>query len=341
MNTGRQDQSTPLISVVVPAWNAVEHLPRCVGALAAQQGLPGPLEVVVVDDGSDDGTAEAARAAGGGVVRVVRRAERGGPAKARNDGVAAARGQLVLFTDADCVAEPDFVAEICRPLLADPAVGGVKGAYRTEQRSLAARFAQAEFEERYRMMARLRTIDFVDTYAAAFRRTVLEEAGGFDTSYPLPNNEDVDLSFRIAAAGHRMVFAPSAVVAHRHRPTLAGYAALKVGRGYWRMKVYRRYPGKAAGDSYTPATLKVQLAAMASAPAALAASLFVPPALWAAAVLLAVFLASALPFAAAAIRSDPLVALLSPALLGLRAVALLLGMTAGMARFRPFFGGGA
>jgi len=330
-----------LISVVVPAWNAVAQLPRCVGALADQQGLPGPLEVIVVDDGSDDGTAQAARAAGGDVVRVVRREKRGGPAKARNDGITASRGELVLFTDADCVAEPGFVAEICRPLLSDPAVGGVKGAYRTEQRSTAARFAQAEFEERYRLMARLPSIDFVDTYAAAFRRSVLEEAGGFDTSYPVPNNEDVDLSFRIAAAGHRMVFAPAAVVAHRHRPTLAGYFALKVGRGYWRMKVYRRYPGKAAGDSYTPATLKVQLVTMAAALVVLPFSLLLPPALWAAAIPMALFFASTLPFAAGAWRSDTLVALLSPALLGFRALALLLGMAAGMARFRPFLGGGA
>lgn len=338
--TRQADQPAPLVSVVVPAFNAADCLPLCLRALAGQEDPPGRLEVLVVDDGSTDGTSEAARKAGGEALRVISLGSRGGPARARNAGIEAARGDLVLFTDADCIPDRRFVAEICRPLLDDPAVGGVKGVYRTTQRMLAARFAQAEFEERYRMMARLPAIDFVDTYAAAFRRSVLEETGGFDTSFPVPNNEDVDLSYRIAAAGHRMVFAPAAVVEHRHRPTLTGYFKLKVGRGFWRMKVYRRYPGKAAGDSYTPWMMKVQLVVMAGALAALAAAPLFPPLAWLSMILFLAFIAATLPFAAAVIGRDPLLALLSPVLLGLRTMALLTGMVAGLLRFRPFFGGG-
>ncbi len=329
-----------LVSVVIPAHNAAAILPRCLRALMAQLDLPGPMEILVVDDGSTDGTADAAREVGAGLLRLIIRPTRGGPARARNAGIEAARGELVLFTDADCIPDGRFVSEICRPLLADPAVGGVKGAYRTTQRSLAARFAQAEFEERYRKMARLQTIDFVDTYAAAFRRSVLEEAGGFDTSYPVPNNEDVDLSWRIAAAGHRMVFAPTALVEHRHRPTLAAYFALKVRRGYWRMKVYRRFPDKAAGDSYTPRTMKIQLAAAAGVLTSLAAGLFFTPLLLPAFFFLLVFGAATLSFAVALSGRDPLLALFSPVLLGLRALALLSGMAGGFIRFRPFLGGG-
>jgi GT2 family glycosyltransferase len=336
----QQDTSAPLISVVVPAFNAADRLPLCVRALAGQQDLPGRVELLVVDDGSTDGTAHAAREAGGEALRVIGLGTRGGPAVARNAGIEAARGELVLFTDADCIPDQRWVAEICRPLLEDPEVGGVKGTYRTAQRSLAARFAQAEFEERYRLMARLDSIDFVDTYAAAFRRLVLEEVGGFDTSFPVPNNEDVDLSYRIAAAGHRMVFAPTAVVEHRHRASLAAYVRLKVSRGYWRMKVYRRYPGKAAGDSYTPRTLKAQLAAAAGALATLAAALVYPSAILLSLLFLAIFIAATVPFAAATLRRDPLLALASPFLLGLRALALLTGMAAGFFRFRPFLGGG-
>jgi len=340
-----QDQKNepfrPLVSVVIPAYNAAEQLPATLRALAAQQEEPGPVEVLVVDDGSTDGTADAARSSGLGTLRVVSLPRCGGPARARNAGIEAARGELVVFTDADCIPDPRFLAEICRPLLADPALAAVKGAYRTAQRSLAARFAQAEFEERYRMMARLETIDFVDTYAAAFRRSVLLEAGGFDPSFPVPNNEDVDLSWRLAAAGHRMAFTPGAVVTHRHRPGLAGYFTLKVRRGFWRMKVYRRYPDKAAGDSYTPLTMKVQLAAMAILPVLLAFWPLWPAAGGLLAVLLLVFLLSTLPLSVASLGRDPLLALVTPLLLCLRAVALLAGMVAGLVRFRPFIGGGA
>jgi glycosyltransferase involved in cell wall biosynthesis len=333
-------QSVPLVSVVIPAYNAEDRLPLCIRALAGQEDPPGSMEILVVDDGSTDGTARAARETGCEQLRVISPGARGGPAAARNAGIEAARGELVLFTDSDCIPDRRFVAEICRPLMDDPAVGGVKGVYRTIQGSLAARFAQAEFEERYRMMSRLDSIDFVDTYAAAFRGSVLEQAGGFDCSYPVPNNEDVDLSFRIAAAGHRMVFAPAAVVEHRHRPTLAGYLRLKVSRGFWRMKVYRRFPGKAAGDSYTPRTMKIQLAAAAGALASLAAGLFFPPAVWLFPVLMLLFLGSTIPLALAVMGGDPLLALLAPVLLGLRALALLTGMVAGLLRFRPFLGGG-
>jgi hypothetical protein len=150
----------------------------------------------------------------------------------------------------------------------------------------------------------------------------------------------VDLSYRIAAAGHRLVFAPAAVVEHQHRPTLAGYVRLKVSRGYWRMKVYRRYPGKAAGDSYTPLTMKIQLAAASGALAALAAALVLPAALLPSLFFLVVFLVATVPFAWASMRRDALLALVSPFLLGLRALALLAGMAAGFLRFRPFLEGG-
>lgn len=100
--------NAPLVSVIIPARNAERTLERALTAVAAQK-LEVPFEVVVVDDGSTDGTAEVARNHAP-LVRLLRNQSWQGPGAARNQGVAAARGQVLAFTDADCFPEPDWLA---------------------------------------------------------------------------------------------------------------------------------------------------------------------------------------------------------------------------------------
>lgn len=248
-------------SVVVPTYNHADRLTTCLDALLRQDFPATDYEVVIVDDGSGDHTAEvvAGYARSDTRVRYLRQPNQG-PAAARNLGARHARGALVLFTDDDCVPEPDWIREMQRPFLEDPLVMAVKGVYRTRQESLVARFAQIEFETRYRRLARQPYIDFVDTYSAAFRRDLFLDLEGFDVSFPEANNEDVEFSYRMAARGCRMVFNPRAVVYHTHPDTMYKYLKVKFGRAYWRMVVYRAYPTKMKSDSYTPQTLKLQIA---------------------------------------------------------------------------------
>jgi cellulose synthase/poly-beta-1,6-N-acetylglucosamine synthase-like glycosyltransferase len=142
---------------------------------------------------------------------------------------------------------------------ADPTVVGAKGEYRTRQRELVARFVQQEYQDRYDRMARQGQIDFVDTYAAAYRRCVFLAAGGFDPVFPTASVEDQELSFRLAGQGHRLVFVPGALVYHQHDRTLGEYLRRKYWIGYWKALVMRRYPTKLARDSHTPQILKVQM----------------------------------------------------------------------------------
>ena len=320
----------PRASVIIPAYNAARTLPATLAALRAQTIPAAHLEVIVVDDGSTDATAAVAAAAG---VRVVRRAN-GGPAAARNAGTDRARGEIVLFTDADCVPAPGWVAAMLAPFR-DPAVVGVKGAYRTHQRSLVARFAQIEFLDRYARQARQPTIDLVGSYAAAFRRATFQAAGGYDTRFPVANNEDVELSYRLADRGARLVFAPQAIVYHTHAATLGRYLRVKVSRGYWRILVYRRYPHKALRDSYTPQVLKAQVALVGALAGCAGPALVWPPLRPLCAALAAGLLASTLPFTAFAARYDPLVAGCAPVLVIGRALALGLGSAAALVGLGP------
>jgi glycosyltransferase involved in cell wall biosynthesis len=316
------------ISVIVPAFNAAETLGRCLAALSKQTLPPG--EILVVDDGSRDETAEIANLYS---VRVISQAN-AGPAAARNTGAQAARGDLILFTDADCAPALDWVERMVAPF-ADPVVAGAKGVYETTQTEPVARFVQIEYEDKYDRMLGQEGIDFIDTYSAAYRRGIFLEAGGFDTSFPTASVEDQEFSFRLAGAGKRLVFMQNARVAHIHDRTLFEYIQRKFWIGYWKALVTRRHPSKLASDSHTPQTLKLQMALVGAGGVLLVLGAMlrrIRIARWALA-FWAAFGCSTWPFVNKAWRKDRAVALLAPLFLFARAWALGIGFLLGNLRW--------
>jgi glycosyltransferase involved in cell wall biosynthesis len=315
-------------SVIVPAYNAEKTLEACVGALVRQTMDSGSYEVIVVDDGSVDGTGEIARRF---PVKYIRQ-ENQGPAAARNHGAKEAGGEIILFTDADCVPAANWVEEMTKPFAA-PDVVAVKGAYRTNQKSLVARFAQLEFEERFAILKKAGYTDMVDTYSAAFRREIFLRVGGFDDSFPTANNEDTEFSYRLSSMGYKMVFNPDAIVYHLDHPdSVRRYARLKFWRGYWRMVVYRRYPGKMIRDTYTPQNLKLQILLLFAILTLLPFAWLAPGlSLYALVFTFAFFLFSTLPFIRLAFKTSLKVTALAPLFLSLRAASVGLGALWGMA----------
>lgn len=313
-------------SVVIPAYNAERLLPECLKSLYDQTVPRDQYEIIVVDDGSTDGTAKAAGSFPG--VRVVSQKNQG-PAAARNLGAREAGADIVLFTDSDCVPERDWVERMLEPFGRDPKLAGDKGRYLTRQKELAARFVQAEYQDKYRLLEKHREIDFIDTYSAGFRREAFLRYGGYDTSFPVACAEDVELSFRMSNGGERMVYVPGAVVYHRHPDRWGAYFRKKYKFAYWRMLAVRKNPNKVIKDSHTPQLMKLQLLLAPAAVAALAAGVFLYPLLWPAAALLASFLASSIPFAVREGKRDAAVGLVSPAALFLRALYQFAGVVAG------------
>lgn len=309
----------PAVSVVIPAYNSGKTIGACLEAVKTQDYPAGRFTVIVVDDGSKDDTAAVIKTHGVGYIYQ----KNSGPATARNKGAGAATGEILLFTDADCVPEKNWIREMTRPF-SDAETIAVKGAYITRQRELVARFAQVEFEERFQMLRRAPRIDMIDTYSAGFRREVFIRLGGFDTSFPAANNEDTELSYRMSALGYKMVFNPAAIVAHKNHPATVGrYARIKFWRGYWRMVVYKRFPGKMLKDTYTPQTLKLQtLASMLMIAAAFAAVVrpsYGLPVLGAVAF---IFLLLTVPLTFLALKSDLPVAFITPLMAFVRALSI-------------------
>ncbi|MBI1318169.1 MAG: glycosyltransferase [Candidatus Hydrogenedens sp.] len=234
-------------SVVIPAYNASRTLPQCLAALASQSRPP--HEIIVVDDGSTDGTPELAAQFPN--ARFVTQ-DNAGPAAARNRGASEATGDWIVFTDADCVPPPDWLERLLTPE-PDTSVAGVGGGYTiANPGALLARVIQAEIGARHARMAG--TVDFLGSFNVAYRREAYASAGGFDTRFRQASGEDNDLAYRIHEQGGTLRFAPDAPVAHFHPERLLPYLRTQLRHGYWRVLLYRTHQGRTAtGDAYAGA----------------------------------------------------------------------------------------
>ncbi len=227
----RQPDQFPAVSVVVATYGRPVLLPRLVAALEAQV-IAAPFEVVLVDDASPDRTpAVLADLAEHTTLdlHVVRRDINGGPAAARNDGIAAARAPLVAFTDDDCVPTPGWLAAGVNAMGAQRRV--VVG--RTEPDPTAE-------EGPFSRTLRMHDATFMQTANVLYRRADLEAVGGFDEV--LRTGEDTDLGMRVAATGAPVVFAPDALVHHDVSPSDWRAAVRQATRWIDLPAVARRHP---------------------------------------------------------------------------------------------------
>jgi peptidoglycan/xylan/chitin deacetylase (PgdA/CDA1 family)/glycosyltransferase involved in cell wall biosynthesis len=194
------------VSVIVPAYNERETIADTVRSLLASDH---PLEVIVVDDGSTDGTADVVD--GLPRVQVIRKAN-GGKASALNAGVAAARHELIVMMDGDTIFASDAVRRLVQPF-ADPTVGGVAGNAKVANRHrLLARWQHIEYVIGFNIDRRvydlLGCMSTVPGAIGAFRRQALLEVGGVSGETLA---EDTDLTMAVVRSGWRVVYEPAAV----------------------------------------------------------------------------------------------------------------------------------
>ena len=261
------------VTVVIPLFNDAATIGGVLAALAVQTGAPA-YEVIAVDDGStDQGPALVNPPA-----RLIRQAN-AGPAAARNRGAAAARGDILLFLDADCIPPANWIRRMSAALRGRgfDAVMGTLGAAND---GVVVRLVQLEVEDRYRGMAAARAgVDFIAAPACGMHRAVFMAIGGFDET--LRQAEDVEIAYRLTGAGHRIAFVADAPVLHAHQTTWRAFLRAKYQRATGRLRVFGRFPEKRRHDSWTPLALKAQFGMIALSVPLLLAGLFGLP--WAAA----------------------------------------------------------
>jgi lipopolysaccharide/colanic/teichoic acid biosynthesis glycosyltransferase/GT2 family glycosyltransferase len=314
-----------MISVIIPAKDAERTLGECLQALLHQQGLVfgEDYEVILVDDGSSDGTSQVAAQ----FPIVLFQQPNAGPGSARNAGAKIAKGEILAFTDADCAPTYTWLIEISRPF-ENAQVVGVKGTYLTNQREWVARFVQLEYEYKYGRMAKQSRIDFIDTYSAAYRKEVFMQNDGFNESFRIL--EDQELSSRLARKGYLLVFQPTAVVNHYHNRTFSEYLHKKFRIGYWKAFTLRSIPEKAFTDSHTAPTQRLEIVLFALLLGTIPWMAFWPrEALIVFLLTLGIFVLTISPFWAFILKRDRPIGVIAPVMLLARAGALGFGLLKG------------
>ncbi|MUT91583.1 polysaccharide deacetylase family protein [Streptomyces sp. Z38] len=198
---------TEPVTVLVPAYNEAKCIENTVNSLMASDH---PIEVLVIDDGSTDGTARIVEAMGLPNVRVIRQLNAGKPA-ALNRGLANARHGIVVMMDGDTVFEPSTVRELVQPF-GDPRVGAVAGNAKVGNKdSLIGAWQHIEYVMGFnldrRMYDILRCMPTIPGAVGAFRKSALEPIGGMSDDTLA---EDTDVTMALHRAGWRVVYAENA-----------------------------------------------------------------------------------------------------------------------------------
>jgi len=199
---------TEPVSIVVPAYNEIVGIERAVRSLAAS-AYP-EFEIIVVDDGSTDGTADIVERLGVEGVTVLRQRNQGKPA-ALNRGIGAARHSVIVMVDADTVFEEETLRRLVQPF-ADPGVGGVSGNTKVgNRRRLLGRWQHIEYVMGFNLDRRLydslQCMPTVPGAIGAFRRQALQDVGGVSGATLA---EDTDLTLAVGRANWRVVYVEEA-----------------------------------------------------------------------------------------------------------------------------------
>ncbi len=224
-------QDMPKVSVIVPAYNAEQTLAACLMALFAVDYSD--YEVIVVDDASTDRTPAIAAAY---PCRLVRLTGNRGAGEARNQGVCQAQGEIIAFTDSDCIVPVDWLKKLVCVLQNE--VVGVTGIYaEPHDSSLFARFVG--YDIRLRLLQLKPNTNLFGTYNGAVLRSVFNETGGFDPRIRGASWEDVEFGLRIIRNGHQLAFDKSNAVVHQPRITISGYLQRQASRAGGQLLLHR------------------------------------------------------------------------------------------------------
>lgn len=275
---------TPLVSVIVPNYNYAASLPLCLGAI---QGQTYPnLELIMVDDGSTDNSVAIAEAMG---VRVLRTPVNSGCAGARNLGVAASTGEILMFVDSDVALDPAAIERSVALLAADPKLAAVCGVHDPEPLIRDSKVEEYRaLQYHYWSVTAVGLISFMFPAVCALRRSAFDEIGPFNTR--LRQTEEVDYGHRLTQR-YDMLLTPEVRARHDHDDKLVPLLRKLFRRARARVPLYARRKAFARGFE-TGSRAGGSLAALAAVATLPLALLFGPLALAVPALALAASLAA-------------------------------------------------
>jgi glycosyltransferase involved in cell wall biosynthesis len=223
------------LSVVIPTYKRPELLLRCLQALAAQQINRAGYEVIVVSDGPDELTRQALGYFGRSetfFLRYLPMPEKKGPAAARNYGWLAAKGELIVFTDDDCIPDKNWLAAFYQEYLQDN-----ERAF-TGKTIVPIPENPTDYE---RNIAGLETADFI-TANCACPKKILLAVGGFDEQFPIAWREDSEFEFKLINSGIPIVKIENAIITHPVRQADWGISLKEQKKTQYNVLLYKKHP---------------------------------------------------------------------------------------------------
>ena len=228
-------------SIVIPAYNSAKTIPILIEACLNQSVNS---EIIIVDDGSTDNTADIIK---NYPVQYIYQ-NNSGPGAARNTGWQTASGDIICFTDSDCVPETNWVKMLLEKYTSED-IGAAGGSYDIQNKeSLLAECIHEEIIQRHDKIPV--EANFLGSFNVSYRKKVLEIVGGFNNSFRTASGEDNDLAYKVKKAGYKLIFDKNIKVAHYHQSKLSKYLKEQYRHGYWRMMLYKKHPDMAKGDCY-------------------------------------------------------------------------------------------
>ena len=223
----------PFVSVVIPTYNRKAALKECIDSLITQS-YP-EYEIIIVDDGSTDGTTRllGEYSRNNPMVKYFHQENRG-PGAARNLGIKNSKGDIICFTDDDCIADKDLIKNLVE-VYTDKNVGGVGGK--------VSDYKIKTIIERYSRDRNLLNQEIffnpVITANISYTREAMQKVGYFDESFIF--SEDVDLSIRVRLKGFEIKYTPQAIIYHKHRATLKGLIKQQYNYGKGNARLHKKY----------------------------------------------------------------------------------------------------
>lgn len=254
------------VSFVIPVYNGERTLDATLSSVLAEAGGR-PCEVLVIDDGSSDGSLEILERHRESGALVLLRGEGRGAAAALNLGIRRARHELVAQVDQDVVLDAGWLERLLHALGSGSDVAAAQARYRSARSEGPwARVMGLDLEQRTARLAR--SVDHVCTGNTLYRRSALVAVGLFDES--LGYGYDNCMSYRLGRAGYRLLRCPEATSLHRWRSSLGGYLRQQFGVATGRLDLVAKYPERVAGDEVSGPGMIGHAAATALALASLA-----------------------------------------------------------------------
>lgn len=233
----------PSVTVIIPTKDRKHELVECLESVFSQDYPRSRTEVIVIDDGSEDGTSDIVA---GFPAKLLSHRKSRGQSHCRNLGASEANGEILAFLDSDCVADKAWLKELTLYFQWEGigAVGGYVGAYFTD--SSLDRYEEVcsplNMGKRFLYGDREDSTFYVPTCNLLVQKRVFLSTGGFEEQMDV--GEDVDFCWRLRKQGYRLLYAPYGTVRHRHRNSLLRFLARRADYGTSEAILYNLHPEK-------------------------------------------------------------------------------------------------